>query len=304
MRAAHTLVTVNLDLIRSFFAVIEHGSLSRAAVRLRVSQSTLTRQMHALEHAVGGRLLERNATGVALTAGGRALHDGMRAPLEQIEAVIEETRRIARGQHTTLRIGYLASAARAYLNPALAALRRRHPEVKVKLLDLSPGEQIAGLRHGTLDLALLGNYGALVDREFFVRRLATLGVLVGLPEGHALAGHASLSLADLRSELFVGAPDGDLPGYNQWVVQLCRRARFRPRFVPSTQSLAEMLATTVAEGAVALLPAYVVHLETPGVVFRPLRDTAAKADLSVAWQRGKLSDPVRAILEALPPAPG
>lgn len=291
---------MNLNVVRAFFAIVEHGSLSRAAVQLRVSQSTLTRQMHALEHDVGGRLLERTATGVALTAGGRVFLDGMRGPLERIDAVVDETRRVVRGQHTALRIGYVASAARVYLNPALAALRRDHPEVKLKLIDLSPGEQIAALRKGELDLALLGNAGPLVAREFFVRRLATIPLLAALPEGHALAGQPSVSLAELRRELFVGAPDADMPGYNEWIGRLCRRAGFRPRFVQAAESLAHMLATTVAEDAVSLLPEYVAHGGTPGVVFRPLRDAAAKAELSVAWQRGKLATAVQAVLAALP----
>lgn len=291
---------MNLTLIRSFFAVVEHGSLNQAALRLGVSQSTLTRQMHVLEAEVGGRLLERTATGVALTAAGRTFFDGTRAPLARIEAVIDETRGVIRGQRSVLRIGYLASAARVYLNPALAALRRQHPEVKVKLLDLSPGEQIAALRSGELEVGLLGHAGALVAREFFVRRLAMLPVLVALPDSHALANGATVALADLRGESFVGATEIDMPGYNDWMTQLCRKARFRPRIAHSADSLAHMLSTLVAEGAVGLLPAYSTQVDIPGVVFRPLRDAIAKVPFSVAWQRGTVPVAVRDFLNALP----
>lgn len=301
MRSAHSLEGLNLDLLRSFFAIVEHGSLSKAAVQLRVAQSTLTRQMHALEQEIGGRLLERSATGVALTASGRVFFNGMREPLARINSVIEETCRMARGQQTTLRIGYLASAARVYLNPALAVLRREHPEVKVKLLDLSPGEQIAGLRGGQLDVALLGSFSGLVVREFFVRRIATMPMLVGLPETHALAKQASVAVAELKGELFVDAPDRDLPGYHEWVVRLCRRAKFRPRFVQSAESLAHMLSTAIAEDAVVLLPDFATTGANPGLIFRPLRD-AAKTDLTVAWQRGKLGGPLQVFLNALPKA--
>ena len=61
---------------------------------------------------------------------------------------IEEARRLARGQRDLIRVGYLGSAAQMFLDPALSALRRTHPEVKVKLFDLSPGEQIVALRKG------------------------------------------------------------------------------------------------------------------------------------------------------------
>ena len=54
-----------LEQIRSFLTVVEEGSLHRAAARLRISPSTLSRQMQALEHELGGRLLERMTTGVS-----------------------------------------------------------------------------------------------------------------------------------------------------------------------------------------------------------------------------------------------
>jgi hypothetical protein len=53
-----------LEQIRSFLTVVEEGSLHQVAVRLRISPSALTRQMQALEHELGGRLLERMITGV------------------------------------------------------------------------------------------------------------------------------------------------------------------------------------------------------------------------------------------------
>jgi DNA-binding transcriptional LysR family regulator len=291
---------LNLDLLRSFFAIVAQGSLSKAAERLRVSQSTLTRQMQALEHEIGGRLLERSTSGVALTATGHALFDRTKPVLAAFDAAIVEVKRSARGQSAMLRVGYLLSAAPDYLHPALAELRRLHPEVKVKLLDLSPGEQIAALRKGEIDLALIGNAGAFLSREFYVRRLAMLPVLVAMAESHPLAAQATVRLADLRREVFVGAPEADMPGHNRWVAQLCRLAGFKARFVQDADSLSHGLSTIVTENAVALMPDYAKKTPVPGVIFRPLRDTAAKWDLLVAWQRGRASIPVRALLDALP----
>jgi DNA-binding transcriptional LysR family regulator len=291
---------MNLDLLRSFTAMAEHGSLNQAAARLHVAQSTLTRQLRALEHIIGGPLFERSPGGVALTATGHALLDGIKPVLASFDAVMEASRKVARGQSARLRIGYLMSVAAEYLHPALGTLRRQHPEVKVQLLDLSPGEQIAALRKGEIDLALIGSAGAYLGKEFYLRKLATFPAHVALAENHPLAGRAALRLAELRGEHFVGANDRDLPGYNAWLVQLCRRAGFRPRFVLEADSLTHSLATIVTEGAVALLPAYTQRTIVPGVAFVPLQAPVAKWDLWVAWQRGKVSAPVRAVLAALP----
>ncbi len=300
MRPAHTLAGLNLDLLRSFFTIVRHGSLNRAAEHLRVSQSTLTRQVHALEEEVGGRVFERTGSGVSLTAAGHVLFDGMRPVVDEFDAALDEARKAARGQSGRLRIGYLMSAASEYLNPALAALRRSHPEVKVKLIDLSPGEQILALRKGEIDLAMLSNARQILARDFYVRRVAAVPVIVALPEQHALASQPTVRLADLRHEAFVGASERDMPGHKQWVVQLCRRAGFRPRFIFEADSLTHSLATVVAEGAVDLLAEYSGKTRVPGVAFRPLREAAAKCELLVAWQRGKTTQSVRAMLDALP----
>jgi DNA-binding transcriptional LysR family regulator len=301
MRAAHTLDrTVNLDLLRSFFEIAELGSLSKAAERLRVSQSTLTRQMHALEHEVGGALFERSPAGVALTATGYVLVDGMKPLLARFDAALADARKLARGQSASLRVGYIASVAQEYLSPALAALRRVHPEVKVKLLDLSPGEQIEALRKGEIDVALFGHAGASLAKEFYVRRVATLSMLAVVPENHPLAAKLAVALTDFKNELLVGAPQSDLPGYNRWITQLCRKAGFRARFVEDAGSLSHGLALVVTENAVSLLPEYSKKSGAPGVAFRPLKEPAPKWDLIIAWQRGRVSAPLRTLIDAVP----
>jgi DNA-binding transcriptional LysR family regulator len=294
---------VNLDLLRSFFAISELGSLSKAAEHLHVSQSTLTRQLQALEAEIGGQLMERGHSGVALTAAGYTLLEGMRPVVSRADIVIAETRKLARGQSASLRIGYLMSAAGEHLNPALAALRRSHPETKVRLTELSPGKQIAALRRGELDVVVLGNMNPAISREFFVRRIATLPVVVALPETHPLAAEEGIVLADLRREMFVGANPDEIPGFNNWLTQLGRRAGFRPKIVENADSLTHILSLLVAESAVTLLPSLMAEFKVPGVTFKPLRTPVVKWDLQVAWQRGKIAEPVRELVKVLTKKP-
>jgi DNA-binding transcriptional LysR family regulator len=290
---------VNLDLYRSFFAIAEFGSMSKAAEQLHVSQSTLTRQMQTLEIEVGGQLMERGHSGVALTAVGHTLLEGMRPVVAKADIVLADARKLARGQSASVRIGYIMSAAGEYLNPALVAFRRSHPQTKVHLVDLSPGAQIAALRRGELDVIVLGNINAAIPREFFVRRIATFPVRVALPESHELAAGDEVTLGDLRNEMFVGANPEHIPGFNNWLIQLCRRGGFRPKIVENAESVTQTLSLLVAESAVALLPALVERFQVPGVAFRPLRGTTAKWDLQVAWQRGKITEPVRELVNLL-----
>ena len=65
------------------------------------------------------------------------------------------------------------------------------------------------------------------------------------------------------------------------------------------ESLTHGMSLVVTEGAVSLLPDYVKRQAVPGVVFRELKDTSAKWELMVAWQRGKASEGLKTLLEAL-----
>jgi DNA-binding transcriptional LysR family regulator len=199
-----------------------------------------------------------------------------------------------------LRIGYLASAAREYLEPALVKVRKEFPKVKIKRLDLSPGEQIAALRRGEIDIAITGQEGGLLQRDFYLRTLVKLPLLAALPAEHALARRRRLKLSDLKDERFVASSERDLPGRQRWLTQLFRKhGGFRPRYVQEADSLSDALSLVVNEGAVAILPDYLRDYPTAGVAMIPIADAAARWDLSVAWQRGRTAGPLQALLAAL-----
>jgi DNA-binding transcriptional LysR family regulator len=298
MRFSHMLAAV-LAQLRAFLVALEEGSLNRAAARLRMSQSALSRQMQSLEADIGGPLLERTSAGVRPTDAGHALASSLPGVLAQYDAAIAEARRLARGQRDLIRVGYLGSAAQMFLDPALSAMRRIHPEVKVKLLDLSPGEQIAALRKGEIDLALIGQEGALLSTEFYTCKLTTLPVVAVMPADHRLAARKQISLKELCGERFISSPEEDLPGRDRWITQLCRRAGFRPKFVQDAASLSNMFTLIGSEGAVTLVPAYLKNFPVAGVAMVQLSDTKAMWDFLVVWQRGRTAKSLRTLLDAL-----
>ena len=289
-----------LNHLRAFFVVVEEGSLNRAAARLHQSQPALTRQMRVLEDEVGGRLFERTHVGVKLTAAGHLLADGMRPVLSSYERVMAEAGQLLRhGERETLRIGYLPSTAPAYLDPALATLRRAHAHLKIVLHDLYPSEQIALLRRGELDVALVGQEGRLADREFYTRRLASLPLIAILPADHLLAAQPSVRLAELREERFGHAPDEHLPGRDRWVTRLCREAGFRARFGSAADNLSHALSLVAGEGLVLLAPALPHGYQAGGVTAVPLSEPIVHWDLLVVWQRGPTTGALRTLLNAL-----
>ncbi len=287
-----------LPQLRVFLVALEEGSLNRAATRLRMSQSALSRQMQALEAEIGGALLERTTSGIRPTDAGHALARLAPRILEDYDQAMAEARRLARGQSDLIRIGYLGSTAQTFLNPALNALRRSHPEVKVKLLDQSPGEQIAALRRGEIDLAVTGQEGALAANELYTRKLASFPVMAILPADHPLATRRKIALKQLQGERFLAAPEEDLPGRDRWITQLCRKAGFRPRFAQVGESISHGFSLISGEGLVSIGPAYLKTYPVAGVEMVALSD-AITWDFLIMWQRGRLSPAMKAMLDTL-----
>jgi len=297
-----------IEKLRLFLVILEEGSLRRAAERLHISQSAISRQIQLLEHDLGGRILDRTSAGVRPTNGGHTLAGKARPLLADYDSVMAEVRRMVRGESDRLRIGYTASAVQEYLGPALAMLRRTYPKLKVKMLDQTPGEMIIALRRGEIDLALTGHGVDLLSRDFYTHKLASVPSLVALPLDHPLASQKQISISQLKNESFTRGPDSVVPGYNQKIVQFCRRfGKYRPRFVsigqPASPSLAEGLVIGANEGAISLQPSFISHLSIPNVVMVLIADKQATWDLFLVWQRGKMSGPLRALLGSLQLAP-
>jgi DNA-binding transcriptional LysR family regulator len=236
------------------------------------------------------------------TNGGHALAEKAKGLVADYDSAMAEVRRLVRGESERLRIGYVASAVQEYLGPALAVLRRTYPKLKIKMLDQTPGEMIMALRQGEIDLALTGHGVDLLSRDFYTHKLASVPTLITRPLDHPLASRKQISISQLKNESFVRVSDSVVPGYNQKILQFCRRfGKFRPRFIIIGQptSLAEGLVMAANEGAISLNPSFISHLSIPNVVMVPIADKEATWDLFVVWQRGKTSGPLRALLDTM-----
>ena len=161
---------------------------------------------------------------------------------------------------------------------------------------------IIALRQGKIDLALTLLGIDLLSRDFYARKLATVGSVVALPVSHRFATERQVSLSQLKGETFVRGSDDEVPGYTHRIIQFCRKyGGFRPRFVTIDKfnSLVESLSLAANEEAISIQPAFISHLVVPNVVMVPIADAGATWDLFVVWQRGKIVGPLQTLLSEL-----
>ena len=288
-----------INRIRALLTVLEEGSVNRAALRLRIAQPALSRQMKSLENDVGGKLLERETSGVKPTGLCHSLVKSMKPVIESYEAALADIRREARGMRSELRVGYLMSAAQSVLTPALEKLQKSHPDLKLNLHDMSPKEQIDALRAGEIDIALTGQEGVVAAGDFYSKKLRSLGVCAALSTSDTLAKRKSISIIDLKGRDFIGVDEDQMPGRNHWISQLCRAAGFKARFTAKPDGITNAFSLVVSESAVTLVPDYFRSFSHPGICYVPVSDSSAHWDFIILWQRGKIPATTRAMIEAL-----
>ena len=122
-----------LELLETFCAVAEAGSLTRAAERLHLTQPAITRQMRALERELGAAVLTRTSQGVALTPAGHAVLAHAREAIGAVRAARQAAAAAAGGGQARLRVAAGLMATQYVLPPVVAAFQTRHPEVEVEL---------------------------------------------------------------------------------------------------------------------------------------------------------------------------
>lgn len=144
---------LDLDLLRSFVAIADHGSLRAAAERVGRSQSAVSMQMKRLEEAVGRPLFVRRGRGLALAADGALLLDHARRLLRvHAEALAAFDDNRLEGE---VRIGAPDDYASTFLPRILARFAETHPLVHVEMVCEPSARLLERLAAGTLDLALV-----------------------------------------------------------------------------------------------------------------------------------------------------
>lgn len=284
---------MDLRQLRYFVAVAQEQSFTAAARRLGMTQPALSRQIRRLERELGATLLDRGRTVVGLSVAGQTLLAGASSLLDQAEALRLSIQSAAQQQARRLHIGYMPQFLGSFLSHALTTFCQVHAEADLQLHEMSPGMQIASLRRGELDVAIIGFACAELHRDLDVLRLAQVPLCAALPRRHPLAAAGSLELTNLQSEPFVMLDAEQFPGRAELIRDICRRAGFSPRQGPLARSLTALFALISSGHGVSLVPADAAGLAQATVAFVPIRAVNCAISLSTAVRRGERRAAVR-----------
>ncbi|MBO1417988.1 LysR family transcriptional regulator [Streptomyces sp. FH025] len=281
---------VDTRLLRTFAAVAEDGSLTRAAERLFVSQPALTKQIRQLEKRLGTPLFVRSRAGMTLTAAGRAL--AARAPglLADWDAALRETRRTASRAERVLRVGFLASAANEATPRIVAGFARRRPGWRVDMRHATWSDPTAGLGTGEVDAALL-RLPFPGQERLRVAELSTEPRWVALPSAHPLADRAEIAFRELWDEPFVAAP-AETGRWRDYWLAADEREGHPVRIGAVVDQPDDWLSAIVNGYGIALAPESTARFYArPGITYRPVSGVTPSR-IGVAWAPEDDGNPV------------
>jgi DNA-binding transcriptional LysR family regulator len=218
--------------LRYFMAVGEEQHYGRAALRLRVAQPALSRQVQDLEEEIGFELFERLPRGVKLSAAGKLFLEDVRRILQDVNDSAARAGRVALGRSGTLRVGFTENASwRGVVPESFRRFRGLQPDAELQLQPLGSLEQFEAIRAGRLDAGFVFNMPK-TDPELELLRIAVQHIELAALKGHPLTKLKKLRLRDLADATFVWFPRRESPILYDRLMRKCFRGGLKsPRIV-------------------------------------------------------------------------
>src|SRR5580704_6953644 len=196
--------------LRVILEVARTGSFSAAAERLGYTQSAVSRQVAVTEKAAGTPLFERHARGTRPTPAGEALARHAGQVLDEIAAATQELAGMRDRLAGRLVVAGFPAATAALLPRAIARLTAAHPGLQVQLTQAPTPAQLAALRRGRAEVAVIAAGDGLPDYDLEGLRLTALrsprGAGVAVAESHPFAARERIEPGELAGQGWVVGP--------------------------------------------------------------------------------------------------
>ena len=237
--------------LRTFVAIAQEGSLTRAAERVFTSAPAVSAQLKALEDELGVKLFDRTPRGMALTEAGRKMLDEAERTLAsatRMRSAAEQIRGTAQG---SVRFGTVVDPVALRLGDVLVKLAERHPHVTLQLRQGLSHQTLTAVQQGELDCAYVLSDSEQID-GLELRRLGVVDLAITLPLPIAQA-QPELNMDQLVALPWVGTPPSCiLHGHLDRLFAASGR-EFRPRQTADSETtMRSMVASGMGAGLLRL----------------------------------------------------
>lgn len=290
------MLPVEFRQLRYVVAVAEELHFTRAAERLYVTQSALTRQIAQLESNLGVRLFDRDTRHVELTAAGRVFVEEARRILETAHRAVALAQGTDRQDHGEIRIAYSPLVDLHVAGDLKKALAISNPTLRLSFSGTSTKQQLAGILGGAYlaGLAVLPALDAALSASVLLRHR----LLAVLPTGHRLARKRQVELREVDTDAIVWIPQTLHPAFHDHFSEWCRAAGYHPTVAQEATGLTERL-QFVADGVgISFVGESVRRMPFPGVAFRPIAKPPFVVETGLVYRSDSKSVALKQVLES------
>jgi DNA-binding transcriptional LysR family regulator len=283
--------------LRYFSAVAANQGFSRTARALHVSQSAISEQISDLEREIGVDLLVRGRQKTRLTPHGEVFLTEAKKVLAAADNAVDMARRSSRGEIGTLTIGFFNGGTGAEVPSVIKTFRRRHPGVRVSVVEMIPSEQSDALVSGMIDVGFTRPLEPPFDQLLRSELLYPDPLIAVLSRDHPLA-RGPVDLRKLAHERFVMVARETSAALFNKIVALCAESGFSPHVVATGVVWSSVVLLVQAGEGIAILPS---NLQQRGafrdLAFCPLTNRGASIGLMMAWSPQHESTVQKAFLD-------
>jgi DNA-binding transcriptional LysR family regulator len=282
--------------LRYFVAVAEEENVSRAALKLHVSQPGISHQIHDLEDEIGFPLFDRDGKSVRLTVAGKIFLGEARDILQHTVDAVEKAR-AGHASQAEINVGYAPSGTVEILPRALRAFRDSFPGVHVTLHDLSAEEMLPLLLQKKLDIALtLTPYK--LPRELNMKELERYKPCVVVGTTHPLAKLKFVSLNQMASEPVAALARKDYPYYHKHLRKMFATIGRKPRISSEHDSGTSLMAAVAAGHEFTLLPSSLSSAAGRRLKLLSVRPALPAWSYVALWRKDAETESIRAFIAA------
>lgn len=276
---------VDTEALQSFMAVAEELNFRRAAERLHIDQSALTRRIQKLEAQIGFDLFSRSTREVRLTDAGHSFYDDNLQTLARLQEAVVRARRTAEGKTGHLRVAYMAFAATEAAPRAIRAFRSAHPGISVEITYIRTQGQKLALARNEIDAGFM--IGPFNHQDFAALKVSEERLIAVLPVTHPLVTLRQLFLRDLAEcEIILG----DLTQwdfYRRLIADLFGTQGLTLRTTLEASSTVGILGLVSAGLGVSLYPEGLRRFQPRHVAMKNIDDCDQRIETVLAWRKDR-----------------
>lgn len=282
--------------LRCFLAVAEELHFARAAERLHIEQSPLSRAIKELEEELGVVLFARTTRSTRLTRAGKLFLDHVPRIFTALQQARDSVKAAANGFHGQLRVA-LSDGITPSRFPALLALcRQEEPEVEIRLFEVPLAQQIKGLHDDLYDVGFAQS-DEVGDGVITIPAWSD-ALMVAVPARHPLLAHKRIPLDELLRYPLVLCDPQVCEGHAKHVDRVLRRVDMEPLIAERVATCDLMMALVSAGFALGLAgAAHIAASREAGVVARPLASRVPPLTTYLLRLEGEPSDELTRFIE-------